>query len=344
MAKRKTISIKDVARESGASLTTVSLVLNDRDHRISPATRERVLKAVDRLGYRPNRLAQGLQSQKSGLIAILVPQLRHAFADAYFGELISAIHDHASEVGYKILLEVARPEFIKSNQHQELFDRHFVDGILCCGVTNKDAYLKEFAGAGRAVVVVNNYLPSFKLNHVCCDYKAAGRMAGEYLLDLGHRRMGLIHGAQEVQTSLDLQHGFEEALRDAGVKLPASLVEDGLYTEEGGEAASKRMMKRNPGVTAILAGNDKMAIGAITGLKDAGFRVPEDVSVVGCDDMHQAGYCDPPLTTVHTPIYELGKRACERLMDLIKGRVDIVEEIHPVNMTIRKSASPPKPE
>jgi DNA-binding LacI/PurR family transcriptional regulator len=343
LAKRKAISIKDVARESGASLTTVSLVLNDRGQRISPATRKRVLDAVDRLGYRPSRLAQGLQSQRSGLLAILVPQLRHAFADVYFGELISAIHDQASGAGYKILLEVAHSEFIRNRQHHELFDRHFVDGMLCIGVTNRDTYLKEFVGSSRPLVVVNNYLPAFKLNYVCCDYRAAGREAGEHLLHLGHRRIGLIHGAQEVQTSLDLRRGFEQALGTVGVKLPASAIEDGLYIEEGGEAAARRLIERHPDFTAILAGNDKMAIGAITGLKQAGKRVPEDVSVIGCDDIHQAAYCDPPLTTVHTPLYELGKRACERILALIDGQAESVQETYPVFLTIRKSVGPPRP-
>lgn len=343
MNKRKTISIKDVAKESGSSLTTVSLVLNERDHRISPATRERVLQTAHRLGYRPNRLAQGLQSRRSSLIAIMVPQLRHAFADVYFGELISAIHDCASRSAYKILLEVAHPEFVRSRQYLELFDRNFVDGLLCLGVTNKDTYLRDLAEAGHPMIVVNNYLTSQKLNFVRCDYQEAGRIAADYLLGLGHRRIGLIHGAQEVQTSLDLRKGFQQGLTAGNVKLPESCVEDGLYTEEGGEAAAKRLLERQPQITAILAGNDKMAIGAVTGLKDLGRRVPEDVSVIGCDDIHQAGYCDPPLTTVHTPIYELGRRACERLLELIEGRVDQVREVHPVNMTVRKSACPPRP-
>jgi len=341
--KRKTISIKDVAKESGSSLTTVSLVLNERDHRISPATRERVLETAHRLGYRPNRLAQGLQSRRSSLIAIMVPQLRHAFADVYFGELISAIHDCANRSGYKILLEVAHPEFVRNRLYLELFDRNFVDGLLCLGVTNKDIYLRDLAEAGHAMIVVNNYLPAQKLNFVRCDYLDAGRIAADYLLGLGHRRIGLIHGAPEVQTSLDLRKGFQQALTAGDVKLPESCVEDGLYTEEGGEAAARRLIERQPQITAILAGNDKMAIGAVTGLKDLGKRVPEDVSVIGCDDIHPAGYCDPPLTTVHTPIYELGRRACERLLELIEGRVDQVREVHPVNMTVRKSACPPRP-
>lgn len=342
MAKRKTVSIKDVARESGSSLTTVSLVLNKRDRRISEATRDRVLATVERLGYRPSRLAQGLQSQRTGFLAILVPQIRHAFADAYFGEIISATHDHARSAGYKVLLEVADEVFLGSNQHVELFDRHFVDGILCLGVTNRDTYLADFEVNNRPVVVVNNYIADRSLSFVRCDYREAGRLACKYLLDLGHKKVALIHGAAEVQTTHDLRSGLEDALKAAGMGLPRDRIQDGLYTEEGGSAAAVALMERDSSITGIVAGNDKMAIGAISGLKDIGLRVPADVSVVGCDDIHQAAFCDPPLTTIHTPIYEIGRRACERLLALIEGQVSSVEETHPVSITIRKSAAAPR--
>ena len=343
MAKRKAISIKDVARESRASLTTVSLVLNSRAKRISAATRDRVLETAQRLGYRPSRLAQGLQAQRTGFLAILVPQLRRAFADVYFGELISAIHDYATEADLKILLEVAHARFIDSGRHLELFDRHFVDGLLCLGATSKDLYLRDFAGAGpqRPVIVVNNYLPDEPLNHVRCDYRQAGRLAAEHLLQLGHRHIGLIHGASEVQTSWDLRRGFEEGLAAAGVSLPKTRVEDGLYTEEGGAAAAIALLQREPTLTAVMTGNDKMAIGAISGLKSAGRRVPDDVSVVGCDDIHQAVFCDPPLTTIHTPIYEVGRLACQRLLSMIDGEIETVEETLPVHLTVRKSTAQP---
>lgn len=342
MAKRKNISIKDVARESQASLTTVSLVLNKRDRRISPATRNRILETAQRLGYQPSRLAQGLQSQRSKCLAILVPQLRHAFADAYFGELISAIHDGASRAGYKIMLEVAHPEFINEQKHLELFDRHFVDGMFCLGVTNRDSYLSEFQDGVRPVIVVNNYLPGLKLSHVRCDYQEAGRMAADYLIGLGHRHIGLIHGAAEVQTTHDFRKGVEEALTRANAALPARRVEDGLFTEEGGASAAVALVSREPSLTAIIAGNDKMAIGALAGLKGSGRRVPRDISVVGCDDMHQAAFCDPPLTTVHTPIYDLGELACQRLLDMIEGRESHVEERRSVGLTIRDSSAAPK--
>ena len=341
MPKRRGISIKDVARESQASLTTVSLVLNNRDGRISPATRERVLKTVDRLGYRPSRLAQGLQAQRSGCLAILVRQLRHAFADIYFGELISAIHDFASGAGYKILLEVAHPDFIQQRQHLELFDRHFVDGLLALGVTTNDDYLADFEDSHRAALIVNNYLSGKRLNHVKCDYRLAGRMAGEYLLRLRHRDIGLIHGATEVQTSSDLRAGFEETLLATGFPLPPERIADGLYTEEGGAAAAATLLERAPDLTAIMAGNDKMAIGAISAIKESGRRVPEDVSVMGCDDLRGAEYCDPPLTTIHTPLYEVGQSACQRLLELVDGKVERVEETFPVSLTVRKSTAPP---
>jgi LacI family transcriptional regulator len=210
--------------------------------------------------------------------------------------------------------------------------------MLCLGVTSKDEYVRDFAaGRPRAVLVVNNYLPGIRLNHVRCDYYQAGLLAAEHVLTLGHRRIGLIHGASEVQTAWDLRKGVEDAVAKAGLALPASCIEDGLYTEEGGAAAAVALLKREPELTAVLTGNDKMAIGAISGLKEIGKRVPDDVSVIGCDDMHQAAFCDPPLTTVHAPIYEVGRRACERLIQLIEGQAELVEETLPVHLTIRKS-------
>ena len=342
MAKRKGISIRDVARESGASLTTVSLVLNNRECRISDETRQRVIRTVDRLGYRPSRLAQGLQAQRSGLLAVLVPQLGHVFADPYFGELICAIQETAAGAGYKLLLEVVNEAYIKSEEHLELFRRHYVDGMLCLGVTNFDAYLGEFAAAGHPMVVVNNYLPDIRLNHVICEYEEAGRIAGRHLADLGHREIGLIHGAPEVQTTNDLRRGLELELGSCGIKLLDDRIEDGLYTEEGGAQAAVNLMNRVPGITAIFGGNDKMAIGAMSALKASGFSVPGDVSVMGCDDMHQAAFCDPPLTTVHTPLDDVGERACRALLELVDGKREAVADTCPVSLTLRQSTCAPR--
>jgi len=342
MAKRKPVSIRDVARESNASLTTVSLVLNKRDGRISSATRERVLKAVDKLGYVPNRLAQSLQAQKSGFLAILVPELRHVFADPYFGELISSIEEAANEAGYKLLLEVAHKKDIEQKRHVELFQRRFVDGLLCLGSTNRDEFLGDFVGSDNAVVIVNNHLPALPLNSVMCDYRQAGVLAAEHLIDLGHKEIAYIHGAAEVQTASDLRESFEARLASSGIKMPKNHAADGLYTEEGGAAAAAQLLKTNPKITAIMAGNDKMAIGAIAGLKNAGLSVPNDVSVVGCDDLQPSIYADPPLTTIHTPLDEVGHRACSAVLALFDGKQDRVTETLPVSLTLRNSTCGPR--
>lgn len=341
MQKRKHITIRDIARESGASLTTVSLVLNKRDSRISSATRKRVLDVVDRLGYRPSRLAQGLQARRSHIIAILVPELRNAFADAYVGELISAAYECAAKSQYKLLLEMADPDFIARGQYRELFDRHFVDGMLCIGVTSRDSYLADFEDGLRPMLILNNYIDGLDLNYVRCDYEAAGRLAAEYLLSLGHHRIGLIRGAVEVRTSHDLCHGFEMALNAAGHSLPESMVVDGKYTEEGGADAARLLLKRDPKLTAIFAGNDKMAIGAMATLTHLGRHIPDDLSVIGCDDLRQAAYCIPPLTTIQTPLHDLGYHACECLLDLVEGRRRSVRETRPVRLIARESAAPP---
>ena len=212
MKTRKNISIKDIAKESAVSLTTVSLVMNGRDARISQATRGRVLAVAKRLGYQPSRLAQGLQARRAGMLAILVPQLRHAFADVYFGELISAIHDHARSSGYRILLEVAHPGFVEDGQHRTLFDRHFVDGMLCLGTTSEDLFLGDFRDGDRPMVLVNNYIEGLDLNSVRCDYLAAGRLAARHLIEQGHRRIALVHGAGNVQTSVDFNRGVRDGL------------------------------------------------------------------------------------------------------------------------------------
>jgi LacI family transcriptional regulator len=336
-SKKRPVSIRDVAKASGVSLTTVSLVLNNGDRRISQPTRERVLAAIDKLGYRPNRLAQGLQNRRSNILAILVPQLGHTFADAYFGELISGIYDFANRSGYKILLEAASSAFIRQQKHLELFDRCFIDGLLFMGATDRHTFVRELRDRKYPFVLVNNVLPN--CDYVVSDYTAAGGLAAEHLIELGHRDIAMIYGGTEVETARELRTSFVEALADRGVSLPAAAIEDGLYTEEGGAAATRRLLQRLPNVTAIFAGNDKMASGAIQCLQESGIRVPHDVSVVGCDDIHQSAFANPPLTTIHMPLYSMGRRACERLIQILEGKSESCQEVLTVELKVRQSTA-----
>lgn len=313
------IGIRDVAAMAKVSVATVSLVLSDNP-RISRATQNRVRKVIARTGYRPNRLAQSLAGQYTHTLAILMPALRHGFADAYFGELVSGICDRAARLGHKVLLESAKPEFVKERRHIELFERRFVDGALCLGFNDRHPFLRDFAGGDYPMVVVNNYFANQKLDYIVCDYRAGASQVMNYLLQLGHRRIGMISGAPEAKTQRDLIDVHRRRLDEEGAALDDTWREDGRFTEEGGAAAAKALLSRHPDATALFCGNDKMALGAMHYLHQQGHHIPRDISVVGFDDMAHTAFANPSLTTVHLPLYEVGQTACEKLIERIRGR------------------------
>jgi DNA-binding LacI/PurR family transcriptional regulator len=334
----KQVSVRQIAKLANVSLATVSLVINDNP-RISAATKKRVRQVMDEVGFRPNRLAQNLSRKDTQMLAVILPSLNHAFADRYFGELISGICDRARKLGFKIMLEQATPEFIKERQHIELFDRRFVDGVLCLGNSDRHPFLTDFPAGKHPMIVVNNYFPQWELDHAVCDYRGGAAQAMDYLLQLGHRNIGTITGSRWVRTARDVVEVYEQKLREAGIEPGESWREDGLFTESGGAAAAQQLMARHPELTAILAANDKMAIGAMSSLQQSGRRVPEDVSIVGFDDMQDAAFAHPALTTVHLPLYEVGVLACERLVNRIQGRQEEVRTVLPTHLVVRKSTS-----
>jgi DNA-binding LacI/PurR family transcriptional regulator len=334
---KKRYTIKDIAEQSGVSLSTVSLVLNDNP-RISQTTRARVLKTIKRLGYQPNRMARALARRHTQTLAILVPQLRHAFADVYFGEIVSGIYDHASRLDYKILLEVAGDEFIESQEYLQLYDQKFIDGIMFIGANSRHRFIAEFVDGKRPFLLVNNYTKEFDLNYVVSNYRYGGWQAAMHLVRLGHRRIGFIAGGvAEIQTSQDILESFKEVLEESGIVYDPKLVVDGWLTEEGGMKAAEELLRNDPKITAICALNDKMALGAMKKINELGLRVPQDVAVVGFDDIPQASFAIPGLTTMHQPLYEIGKLACERLIELIHGKVSRVQEVLPIYLTVRES-------
>src|SRR5271170_3924647 len=204
----KQVSVREVARLAQVSATTVSLVINDNP-RISQNTQRRVRKAMEQLGYRPNRLAQNLSRKYTQMLAVMLPSLSHAFADRYFGEFISGICDRALALDYKVMLEQVTPESIKSRLHIELFDRRFVDGVLCLGNSDMHSFLTDFAAGQYPMIAVNNYFPQWNLDHVVCDYAGGAEQAMNYLFQLGHRRIGMIAGSTQVKTARDVVDAYD---------------------------------------------------------------------------------------------------------------------------------------
>lgn len=333
----RSVNLRDVASAASVSVATVSMVLN-HNPRISRATHARVQRVMEKLGYQPNRLAQSLSSKYTNVLAILMPDLRHAFADAYFGELISGICDRANRVGYKVMLEQATPQFIGERKHLELFDRRFIDGLLLLGTHDEHAYLNDFNPAIYPALVVDNApVIADELDHVMCDYASGAAQALNYLLQLGHRKIGLIAGATEIMTARTVRSIYEAKLTAAGSPPEPTLIADGQFTEEGGAEACRQILKAHPDVTAIMGGNDKMAIGAMHLLHRMGKDVPRDVSVIGFDDLHHAAFVNPSLTTVHLPLDVVGATATDRLIERIHGRREPVRETVGTHLVVRDS-------
>lgn len=344
MSKSRT-SIRDVARESGVSLTTVSLVLNKNDHRISEGTRQRVLEAMEKLAYTPSRLARGLPNRRANTLAVLVPALQHALADVYFGEIISGIYEAAADAGFRILLEVARREYISRREYMTLLDDCSVDGLLFIGATEEHKWLSEFDGTDKPMMIVNNHFKQWKLHHVECDYSSAGRIAADHLSKLGHTRIGHIGGPSDVvATSKNLTDAFVARLADHGVRLPQSMIVEGQYQVDTAKVACDELLARDPKMTAVFCSNDKMAVGAYLSLRAKGLKPGEDVSVMGCDDIPQAALADPPLTTIRLNFFQVGVEACKRLLEQIDGEATngSVGDRMPVSLVERGSCLPPR--
>lgn len=364
MAKARA-NIRDVAKECGVSLTTVSLVLNKNDARISEATRQKVLDAMERLSYTPSRLARGLPNRRAKTLAVLVPALQHAFADVYFGEIISGIYEAAADAGYRILLEVARREYIRRKEYMTLLEDCSVDGILFIGATEEHRWLSEFHETDLPLLIVNNHFRQWDLDYVVCDYPHAGQLAAEYLVKLGHRRIGHICGPSDmVLTSRELTDSFVDALAKLGVHLRGDMIVEGQYLVEMGKLACDELLARDPKISAIFASNDKMALGAYQSLRQHGRHPGKDIAVVGCDDIPTAALADPPLTTIRMNFFEVGRESCRHLLNAIDvrsrvttnhsngltnggsgdaaatGHVGVSERI-PVSLVLRESSCPP---
>ena len=343
----RVVSLRDVAREAKVSAATVSMVLNNNP-RISRATAARVQRLVERMGYQPNRLAQSLSSKQTQVVAVMLPAIRHAFADAYFGEIISGICDQAHKIGHKVMLEQASREFIAGKQHVRLFDRRYVDGVLCMGMHDRHHWLADFGPAGCPALLVDsvvNLAPAnlgateSRLDAVVCDYASGAEQMMNYLLQLGHRRIGMITGLMHVETARRVRAVVEKRLARAGVESADACVVESDFTEKGGADAARKMLAECPDVTALFCGNDKMAIGAMHQAIRAGRRVPEDLSVVGFDNLRHAAFVNPTLTTVHLPLYDVGVLAMERLVERINGRPEPVADVLPTHLVVRQSTA-----
>jgi LacI family transcriptional regulator len=339
--RAKSVRLQDVARAAGVSIATVSMVVNN-NARISAPTVKLVRRFIEQMGYRPaGAAANAAPARKQPTLAVLLPAQRNAFADAYFGELISGITDAATRLGHAIVFEQATPDFIRSRQHINLLEQKEADGLLCLGFNDFHGFLDDFsAEPSRAVVLVDSHVTRAKVDLVGCDYRSGAQQALNYLLQLGHRRIGLITSATGGRCTRDVAEIYQAMMSEHGIRPGDGWIADGRFSEEGGDEAAERILRRHTDVTAIFAASDKMAIGALHAAQRRGMSVPKDLSIVGFDNLPHSAFLNPPLTTVHLPLLAVGAAACERLIERIAaGRTETVCEKLATHLAVRASCA-----
>lgn len=337
--KPKAVTIKEIAAQCEVSPSTVSLVLTGSE-KIKKSTRERVLKAAADLKYRPNEMARSLVSSRSRCLSVTVPALNHVFSDVYFGEIISGIYQQANEEGYKILLDIAQESFIAKKEYLNILRNRRADAMLYIASTIEDRFLLEFEEEHYPLLLVNHYFPQSRLNFLSVDYRKAATLCAEHLLQLGHRHIGLIIGTNTF-TGLDFRDRFFAVCEKRQVgksSLPWIGCKD--WDEQDGYNATQKLMSRYPELTAIMAGNDRMAMGAIRWLTGKGLRVPGDVSVMGVDNIPSAQYASPGLTTLKMDFFQVGRLSCKRLLEMLNGKRSSCQELLEPHLVLRESTVP----
>ena len=330
---RQRPTIYDVARLAGVSTATVSRALNGTGQ-IAASTRATIEAAVEQLGYRPNTIARSLVTKTTQTIALLLPDITNPF----YAALVNGIQQTALSHGHTMLLCTTESDAGREEHYLRVLRAKQVDGALVDGLVLPPDRIARFVEDGFPIVCLDRDIDSRSIPLVQVDNRLGGRIATEHLIDLGHTRIGHVTGAGELGISDERLAGYRDALSGAGLPVDFQLVEEGRFTDDGGHDAARRLLEREPGVTAIFAANDLSALGVLNAVAEAGKRVPDDVSVVGFDDLHLSAYTAPPLTTIRQPAVEIATLATEILIGLTKGReVEEMRHLLEPELVIRAS-------
>jgi LacI family transcriptional regulator, repressor for deo operon, udp, cdd, tsx, nupC, and nupG len=324
-------NITEVALAAKVSVATVSRTLALPDV-VAPETRRRVHNAIRRLGYTPNVQARSLRTARTNVIVALVPDISNPF----FAEVIRGIEQVAHHNRYSVLLGDTQYNLDREQAYADLLGARQADGLITLL-----PHVPKIAAPGRPPIVnACEYVNDPSVTSVYVDNVAGAREAVEYLLTLGHRSIALIAGPMNSPINIDRDRGYEQAMTRAGLKRNGKLTIEGDFSVESGIRANESLFARGEPFTALFCSNDEMALGAIRAIKSRGLRVPEDISVVGFDDIRYARYSDPPLTTIAQPMGEIGREAMNMLIEILTGHdVPARKRILPTQLVVRGSAA-----
>lgn len=342
MARRKKnsnhVTIKDVAREAGVSYSTVSRVANNKSY-VNPITRQRVLEAMDKLGYRVNLAARSLAGGHSNVVGLLV----HGTISQYTGEIIRGIDDVLVSAQYEMMLYTSHRGKAKEVDYVNMMVRGLADGLLLLLPLDPEQYLDSLRRQGYPYVLIDRKGDSTKDSSVTTANREGVYKAIRYLIELGHRRIGFITGNLDVAVACERRDAYKQALIDYHIPFDPGLVMEGDFLQPSGLACGNALFALPEPPTAVFASSDMMALGVMDAARARGLRIPEDLSLIGFDDIPMAAIAHPGLTTVRQPLEEIGRTATEILLRAIKNPEDPPEVVVvPTDLIIRGTTAPVK--
>jgi LacI family transcriptional regulator len=313
---RTNVTIRDVAGHSGVSPMTVSRVINESE-RVSPGTRQRVEEAIAELGYVPSRLARGLSRQKTGTLALIVPDV----ANPFFTLIVRGAEDVARRADYRVILCDTRADLTVEREVIEEMIAHRVEGIAIAPVSDHSrSHLRRLSKFGVPFVLIDRTVPGVECDTVLGDSAGGARRLVEHLISLGHARIGFIVESDEVSTARDRRRGYEEALVAAGLPVDPNLVSHTTVDPDGGFEGMRQLLALEQRPTAVFTVNNLVALGAIEAVRDAGLEVPDNVALVCFDDIEYASRLYPFLTVMAQPAETFGTLGTQLLVERIEGR------------------------
>lgn len=332
------LTLKELGRLAGVHPSTVARVLNDDPHqRVSEEVRHRIVTLAHEHGYQPNRLARSLRTKRSYVVGTIIPDI----ANPFFALIFRGIEDALAEHDYSVILANTDDAPAREAHSIAMLRGRQVDGLILATVRRTDTSIQALADAGFPFVLVNRHTEPITPNAVVPDDHAGAFAAVEHLIGLGHRRIAHIAGADNISTGHWRRRGYRDALQRHGLPFDPALLVHGTYREPGGYEAMKRLLALPDPPTGVFAVNDLAASGALQAAREAGLRVPDDLSIVGFNDIPTSVRVAPRLTTIHLPLHAMGVAAAQRLMVQMLGQEKPSTPVTiPVTLIPRESSGP----